>query len=57
MKRKREIRIVLDAFERAGIQETKEIKDAITEGLKNIRKEKFSENQERKSRRNERKKT
>lgn len=45
MKRKREIRIVLDAFERAGIQETKEIYDAIAEGLKNIRKEKFAEKQ------------
>ena len=45
MKRKREIRIVLDAFERAGIQETKEIYDAIAEGLKNIRKKKFAQKQ------------
>lgn len=43
MKRSREVQIVLNALECAGIKGTEEIRRAIMEGLKSIRKEKFAE--------------
>lgn len=46
MKRKRQVEIVLDALSACGVDMTDDIKNAVCKALKQIRAEKFAENQQ-----------
>jgi hypothetical protein len=46
MKRKRQVEIVLDALSECGVDMTDDIKNAVCKALKQIRAEKFAENQQ-----------
>lgn len=46
MKRKRQVEIVLDALSACGVDMTDDIKNAVYKALKQIRAEKFAENQQ-----------
>ena len=46
MKRKRQVEIVLDVLSACGVDMTDDIKNAVCKALKQIRAEKFAENQQ-----------
>lgn len=46
MKRKRQVEIVLDALSACGVDMTDDIKNSVCKALKQIRAEKFAENQQ-----------